>query len=59
MRRPKVKLDNLVAFLAVAEKRDINDAACEMGLSASAVRKHWMLSRTLLGFAFLKKSKAV
>jgi DNA-binding transcriptional LysR family regulator len=39
MRRPKVKLDNLIAFLVVAERRDIEDAAGELGLSASAVRK--------------------
>jgi DNA-binding transcriptional LysR family regulator len=39
MRRPKVKLNSLVAFLVVAEKRDINDAANEMGLSASTIRK--------------------
>lgn len=39
MRRPKVKLDNLIAFMTVAEKRDINDAAEELGLSASGVRK--------------------
>jgi len=39
MRRPKVKLDNLIAFMTVAEKHDIEDAAEELGLSASGVRK--------------------
>jgi DNA-binding transcriptional LysR family regulator len=39
MRRPKVKLDNLISFMTVAEKRNIDDAAWELGLSASAVRK--------------------
>ena len=32
MRRPKLKLDNLIAFLAVAEKRDFDRAGKELGL---------------------------
>ena len=39
MRRPKVKLDNLVAFMTVAAQRNVDDAADELGLSASGVRK--------------------
>lgn len=39
MRRPKVKLDNLLAFITVAAKRNVDDAAKELGLSASGVRK--------------------
>lgn len=39
MLRPKVKLDNLVAFLTVAAKHNVEDAAHELGLSASGVRK--------------------
>ena len=39
MRRPKVKLDNLVAFMTVAAKYNVDDAAKELGLSASGVRK--------------------
>lgn len=39
MRRPKVKLDNLIAFMTVADKHNIDGAADELGLSASGVRK--------------------
>lgn len=39
MRRPKVKLDHLIALITVAEKHNIDDAASEMGLSGSGVRK--------------------
>ena len=39
MRRPKVKLDNLIAFMTVAAKHNVDDAAKELGLSASGVRK--------------------
>jgi DNA-binding transcriptional LysR family regulator len=39
MRRPKVKLDNLIAFMTVATKRNVDDAADELGLSPSGVRK--------------------
>jgi len=39
MRRPKVKLDNLVTFMTVSAKHNIDDAADELGLSASGVRK--------------------
>ncbi|MHB1938501.1 MAG: LysR family transcriptional regulator [Acidobacteriaceae bacterium] len=39
MRRPKVKFDNLLAFMTVAEKHNVDDAAEELGLSASGVRK--------------------
>jgi DNA-binding transcriptional LysR family regulator len=39
MRRPKVKLDNLIAFMTVAEKHNVDDAAEELGLSASGIRK--------------------
>jgi len=39
MRRPKVKLDNLIAVIAVAAKHNIDDAADELGLSSSGVRK--------------------
>lgn len=39
MRRPKVKLDNLIALMTVAARHNIDDAADELGLSASGVRK--------------------
>lgn len=37
--RPRVKLDHLVAFIATAERKNIDDAAGQLGLSASGVRK--------------------
>lgn len=39
MRRPKVRLESLIAFTAVAESRDLKVAADRLGLTASAVRK--------------------
>jgi hypothetical protein len=39
MRRLKVKLDNLIAVMTVAAKHNIDDAADELGLSPSSVRK--------------------
>ena len=39
MRRPRVKLDNLVVFMAVADKPGIDGAAVELALSPSGVRK--------------------
>src|ERR1700743_2799033 len=39
MRRPKLKLDNLIAFLTLAETGDFHRAAEELGLTPSAVRK--------------------
>lgn len=39
MRRPKVKLDNLITFMTVAVEHSIDGAAEELGLSASGVRK--------------------
>ncbi len=39
MRRPTVKLDNLITFMTVAARHNIEDAADELRLSASGVRK--------------------
>ncbi len=39
MHRQKVKLDNLIAFMTVAARHNIDDAADELGLSASGARK--------------------
>lgn len=39
MRRPNVKLDNLTAVMTAARRHNINDAASEVGLSASGIRK--------------------
>lgn len=49
MRRPRVKLDNLVAVITVAERLDIDVAASEMGLTPSAVRKQIELIESVLG----------
>lgn len=57
MRRPKVKLDVLITFVSVATKRNIDDAAQELGLSASGVRKQLDLLESALGIRLLEKSE--
>ncbi|MBB5343780.1 LysR family transcriptional regulator [Tunturibacter empetritectus] len=57
MRRPKVKLDNLVAIITVAEKHDIDVAAGEMGLTASAVRKQIEVVESTLGVRLFEGKK--
>ncbi len=49
MRRPQVKLDNLIAVIEVAEKRDFERAAKELGLTPSAVRKQVETLEGILG----------
>jgi DNA-binding transcriptional LysR family regulator len=49
LRRPRTKLDNLLAVATVAEKRDYSGAAEELGLTASAVRKQVETVESLLG----------
>jgi DNA-binding transcriptional LysR family regulator len=49
MRHPRIKLDQFIAVLTVAEKRDIDAAANEMKLSASAVRKQIDAVERVLG----------
>jgi len=55
MRRPKVKLDNLIVFTTVAEKHDIDDAAEELGLSASGVRKQLDIIENTFGIRLFEK----
>jgi len=55
MRRPKVKLDNLITFITVAEKHDIEDAAEELGLSASGVRKQLDTIENTFGIRLFEK----
>ncbi|MGA7155388.1 MAG: LysR family transcriptional regulator [Acidobacteriaceae bacterium] len=55
MRRPKVKLDNLVAFVTVAEKHDIDNAAEEIGLSSSGVRKQLDIIENTFGIRPFEK----
>ena len=55
MRRPKVKLDNLIAFMTVAEKHNVDDAAEELGLSASGVRKQLDTIENTFGIRLFEK----
>lgn len=55
MRRPRVKLDILITFLTIAAKRNIDEAAQEIGLSASGVRKQLDLLENALGTRLLEK----
>jgi DNA-binding transcriptional LysR family regulator len=57
MRRPKVKLDNLVAVITVAERRDFDQTANEMGLTASAVRKQVDAVEAILGVELFEGKK--
>jgi DNA-binding transcriptional LysR family regulator len=49
MRRPKVKLDHLSTVICLAEKRNVEDAADELGLTPSAIRKQIEAIESLLG----------
>jgi DNA-binding transcriptional LysR family regulator len=49
MRRPKVKLDHLSTIICLAEKRNLEDAADELGLTPSAIRKQIEAIESLLG----------
>jgi len=55
MRRPKVKLDNLIAFMTVADKHNIDDAASEMGLSGSGIRKQLDAIEDTFGIRLFEK----
>ena len=55
MRRPKVKLDNLIAFMTVAEQHNVDDAAEELGLSASGVRKQLDSIENTFGIRLFEK----
>jgi len=55
MRRPKVKLDNLAVFMTVADKHNIDDAASEMGLSGSGVRKQLDAIENTFGIRLFEK----
>jgi DNA-binding transcriptional LysR family regulator len=56
MRRLRVKLDNFIAFMIVAEKRNVDDAAEELGLSASGVRKQLDVIENTFGIRLFEKS---
>lgn len=55
MRRPKVKLDNLIALKAVAAYHNVDDAARELGLSASGVRKQIDVIENTFGIRLFEK----
>jgi DNA-binding transcriptional LysR family regulator len=57
MRRPKLRLDNLVALITVAEKRDVDLAAGELGLTPSAVRKQIETVESILGIGLFEGKK--
>jgi DNA-binding transcriptional LysR family regulator len=54
MRRPKVKLDHLSTIICLAEKRNIEDAADELGLTPSAIRKQIDAIESLFGVRIFK-----
>jgi DNA-binding transcriptional LysR family regulator len=55
IRRPKLKLDNRIAFLTVTAKLDIDDAAEELGLSVSGVGKQLDPIENTFGIRLFKK----
>lgn len=55
MRRPKLKLDNLMALMTVAAKHNVDDAAGELGLSASGVRKQLDVIENAFGIRLFEK----
>lgn len=57
MRRAKVKLDSLIAFMAVAERGNIDSAADELGLSASGVRKQLENIETTFGIRLFESRR--
>lgn len=57
MRRPKVKLDNLTTFMTVAERHNIEDAANDLGLSASGVRKQIENIESTFGLRLFESSR--
>ncbi len=57
MRRPKVKLDNLITFMTVAAKHNIDEAADELGLSASGVRRQLENIEEALGIRMFESGR--
>ena len=59
MRRPKVKLDNLFTFMTVAAMHSIDDAANELGLSASGVRRQLENIEEALGIRMFESGRGL
>jgi DNA-binding transcriptional LysR family regulator len=57
MQRPKLKLDNLIAFLTLAETGDFNRAAEELGLTVSALRKQMDTIQDAVGSRLFQRTK--
>jgi DNA-binding transcriptional LysR family regulator len=57
MRRPKLKVDNLLAILTLAEERDFNRAAEELGISVSALRKQVDAVQDAVGSRLFRRTK--
>ena len=57
MRRPRVKLDNLITFMTVAAKHNIDEAADELGLSASGVRRQLENIEEALGIRMFESGR--
>jgi LysR family hydrogen peroxide-inducible transcriptional activator len=57
MRRPKLKLDNLLAILTLAEERDFSRAAEELGISVSALRKQVDAVQDAVGGRLFRRTK--
>jgi DNA-binding transcriptional LysR family regulator len=57
MRRPKLKLDNLLAILTLAEERDFNRAADELDISVSALRKQVDAVQEAVGSRLFRRTK--
>ena len=57
MRRPRVKLDNLITFMTVAAKHNIDEAADELGLSASGVRRQLESIEEALGIRMFESGR--
>ena len=57
MRRPRVKLDNLITFMTVAAKHSIDEAADELGLSASGVRRQLENIEEALGIRMFESGR--
>ncbi len=57
MRRPRVKLDNLITFMTVAARHNIDEAADELGLSASGVRRQLENIEEALGIRMFESGR--
>jgi DNA-binding transcriptional LysR family regulator len=57
MRRPQVKLDNLIALIEVAEKRRFRASGQRVGFDPSAVRKQVEALEGILGVVLFDGKK--